>query len=196
MSPILGIWASQNYSRYSITGSYKSIATVSVGSGGASNVEFTSIPGTYTHLQVRCFAQTNRGTYGIDEANITFNSDTNSNYARHFIYGDGSSAFADGQSSQTSMVSGSGNFGTTTGSNWGIAIVDILDYANTNKYKTMRTLSGTDCNGTVGGLGGRMNFVSGLWQNTNAITSIKFVPTVGTLFSQYSSFALYGIRSA
>ena len=53
MAPILGIWASQNYSRYSITGSYESIATVTVGSGGSSYIEFTSIPGTYTHLQIR-----------------------------------------------------------------------------------------------------------------------------------------------
>ena len=34
-------------------GDFESIATVTVGSGGASSIEFTSIPGTYQHLQVR-----------------------------------------------------------------------------------------------------------------------------------------------
>jgi hypothetical protein len=177
-------------------GAFVSIATTTVGSGGTANVEFTSIPSTYTHLQVRCFAQTNRATYGIDEANITFNSDTGSNYVRHLLYGDGSATSASADTSQTSMRTGSGNFGTTTGSNWGSAIIDILDYKNTNKYTTIRSLSGADCNGTVGGLGGRVGLFSGLWLNTNAVTSIKLVPANGTLFSQYSHFALYGIRTA
>jgi hypothetical protein len=47
---ILGIIAS---SRLAAVGDFESIATVSVGSGGAADVEFTSIPATYTHLQIR-----------------------------------------------------------------------------------------------------------------------------------------------
>ena len=176
--------------------SYESIQTVTVGSGGQANVEFTSIPATFTHLQVRCTAQTNRGTYAIDEASINFNSDTTSLYAQHYMYGDGSSVGANSGANETRLVTGSGNFGTSTGSNFGVAIIDILDYANTNKFKTARILAGTDCNGTVSGFGGRMNLASGLYGSTNAITSIKLIPLNGTLFTQYSSFALYGIKVA
>jgi hypothetical protein len=52
---ILGIIAS---SRLAAVGDYESIATVSVGGGGAADVEFTSIPGTYTHLQIRALSIT------------------------------------------------------------------------------------------------------------------------------------------
>lgn len=177
-----------------VTNSYESIATVTVGSGGSGTVSFTSIPSTFKHLQLRVMAQTNRGTYGIDEAKITFNSDSGSNYAYHTLYGDGSSASAGALASNTFMLSGSGNFGTTTGSNWGNCVTDILDYANTNKHKTMRSLGGADANGTVGGIGGRVSLVSGLWQNTTAVSTITLVPANGSTFSQYSSFALYGIK--
>jgi len=192
LMPIIGIMASSVTA--STLGDYQSIATVTVGSGGAADIEFTAIPSTYTHLQLRCFAQTNRATFGIDEASITFNSDTAANYARHLLFGDGASVSASADTSQTSMRTGSGNFGTTTGSNYGIAITDILDYTNTNKYKTIRNLSGADCNGTVGGIGGRVGLFSGLWQSTSAVTSIKLIPVNGNLFSQYSSFSLYGIK--
>ena len=193
MSPILGIWASQNYNRYSITGSYESIATVTVGSGGASFVEFTSIPSTYTHLQLRYTAQTNRGTYGIAEYALTFNSDTATNYGYHAVYGDGAGTTAIAYSTQNS-IRGDGEIGTSTGGTFGGGVLDILDYANTNKNKTVRWLGGVDINGTIAGFGGRVGLFSGLWRSTSAITSVKLVPYTGSLFTQNSSFALYGIR--
>jgi hypothetical protein len=176
------------------TTAYESISTVTVGAGGTGSISFSSIPITYKNLQIRVLAQTNRGTYGIDEAKITFNSDSGANYAYHTLYGDGSSATSGALTSSNYMLSGSGNFGTTTGSNWGSCVTDILDYANTSKYKTLRSLGGADANGTVGGIGGRVSLVSGLWQNTAAISTITLVPANGSSFSQYSSFALYGIK--
>jgi hypothetical protein len=69
---------------------------------------------------------------------------------------------------------------------FGAGIVDILDYANTNKYKTLRALAGVDFNGS-----GRVGLTSGLWQSTSAINAITLE---GSSFVQYSSFALYGIK--
>ena len=192
---LLGILAS---SRPAAAGDYESIATVTVGSGGSSTVSFTSIPSTFAHLQIRCFAQTNRATFGIDELRIRFNSDTGSNYAMHNLYGDGSSVTSDGDASVTGMRT-KGTIGTSTGNSglvWGVDIVDILDYADGNKYKTIRRLTGVDLNGTVGGAGGRVGLASGLWQNTNAVTSIDITPVNGSSITQYSHFALYGIKSA
>ena len=184
MSPILGIWASQNYSRYSITGSYESIATVSVGSGGAANVEFTSIPGTYTHLQIRQMSLT---TENGPNTLIRFNSDTGNNYANHQLYGTGSSALASGNTSIDYIF---GSVFSNSSTSPSVAVVDILDYANTNKYKTVRLLSGCDTNG-----GGLIILRSGVWMNTNAITSIQLPISAGN-YSQYSHFALYGIKGA
>jgi hypothetical protein len=57
-------------------------------------------------------------------------------------------------------------------------------------------LAGNDINGTIASLGGQVMLDSGLWMNTSAVTTIVFAPVYGTNFTQYSFFALYGIRGA
>lgn len=170
-------------------GSYESIATVTVGSGGAASVEFTSIPSTYTHLQIRAIVRTNYTGANSDGLKINFNNDTGNNYSWHQVGGNGSVAFAQAGST-TGTIYTPYIASNSTGSNiFGASIIDILDYANTNKNKTLRNLTGIDNNGN-----GLMMSGSGLWQNTNAITSIKFLQWDGTSFNQHSHFALYGIR--
>lgn len=171
--------------------SYESIATVLVGSGGSSPITFTSIPSTYKHLQIRLLAQTNRAA-SVDSLQLNFNSDTGSNYSWHTVQGDGSNANALGFATQTYARIGDGTIGGATGSGgqFGAGVIDILDYASTNKNKTIRGLTGVDENGA-----GRVGLGSGLWQNSStAISSISIAPQAGTLFLQYSSFALYGIK--
>jgi len=192
MSPILGIYASQ-ISGHLVTNNYSSIATTTVGSGGVSSITFSSIPSTYTHLQIRISAQTNRGTYGSDSVGMTFNGvTTGTSYAFHELYGAGSSVAASAVSSTSTPYWDA--VGTSASGFFGAAIFDVLDYANNNKNKTTRVLMGTDNNGTVAGFTGIITLGSGLWQNTNAITSITFTPIYGSLFNQYSSFALYGVK--
>ena len=171
--------------------SYESIATVTVGSGGSSPISFTSIPSTYKHLQIRLIAQTNRAN-SVDSLQLNFNSDTGSNYSWHTVQGDGSSASVLGYATQNYARIGDGTIGgaTASGGYIGAGVIDILDYASTNKNKTIRGLTGVDENGA-----GRVGLGSGLWQNSStAITSISIAPQAGTLFLQYSLFALYGIK--
>jgi len=167
------------------TNSYESIATVTVGSGTAADITFTSIPSTYTHLQIRGIA--NKSSAGDVAMRMSFNSDTASNYTYHFLDGNGSSAIAGGTGNDLFDV-----FYpiSTTASIFSGVIIDILDYANTNKYKTSRVLAGTDLNGS-----GRFGLKSGLWMSTSAITSIKLNPSSDN-FAQYTQFALYGIKGA
>ena len=185
--PILGIIAS---SLLAAAGDYESIATVSVGSGGAANVEFTSIPATYSHLQIRGMAKDSNST--TQQLRLQINTDTGNNYAYHQLFGDGSSASAGAAASQALISIPYAVALNNVTSVFGVTIVDILDYANTNKYKTVRSLHGTDVNGSDGVVG----ISSGLWQNTSAITSIKFYLTGGANFAQYTTFALYGIKGA
>jgi len=192
MTPMLGIMASSISGSKAVTNSYESIATTTVGSGGSSSISFSSIPGTYKHLQIRLIAQTNRAA-SVDSLQLNFNSDTGSNYSWHIVQGDGSSAGAPVNGvTQTYARIGDGTIGGATASGGYIAagVIDILDYASTNKNKTIRGLTGVDENGA-----GRVGLGSGLWQNSStAITSISIAPQAGTLFLQYSSFALYGIK--
>ena len=193
MSPILGIWASSKPGAPAT--SFESIATVTVGSGGAANVEFTSIPGTYSHLQVRGIVRSTTTADGRASFSLRINSDTGSNYAKHNLIGDGASVSAEGQANKTSMFANAFMIpsATSTASVFGGFIVDILDYANTNKYTTCRNLIGFDNNGTSP-LPGRVGLESGLWMNTNAVTSLKF--TTDSNWAQYTHFALYGIKGA
>ena len=177
-----------------LPGSYESIATVDVGVGGAALITFADIPTGYKHLQVRCFAQTDRATYAIDEGILRLNSDTGSNYSYHRVNGTGAAAEAAAATSASSIVMGARWFGATPGSNFGVTIVDILEYANANIYKTVRMLGGSDCNGIIAGFGGSVGLASGSWRSTSAVTTINIAPSNGTLFNQYSSFALYGIK--
>jgi hypothetical protein len=94
----------------------------------------------------------------------------------------------------TSLAQTSGSLGyipVTADTNiFGTAVFDLLDYTNTSKYKTTRSLTGHDKNGS-----GLIVLYSGLWLNTAAVTSITVLPNTGN-FNQYTSAALYGIKGA
>jgi hypothetical protein len=186
--PILGILASAITGNLSTT-AYASIATVTVGSGGAANIEFTSIPSTYTHLQVRLFVRPTSSSNG--PVFMQLNSDTGSNYSRHATRGlvdSGTSyIYSSGQASQTSMYFNAFNIYSAGSDYPTTAIIDILDYKNTNKYKTVRTLAGVENNSN-----GEVGIYSGVWLNTNAITSIKLFDNVN--YGQYTQAALYGVK--
>jgi hypothetical protein len=189
--PILGTLASQ-FSGKSFS-SFESIETATVGSGGSASVTFNSIPATYTHLQVRCISRSTYSGSG-DGIQVHFNSDNSvsgTNYAYHLLIGTGSSVVSATNSSYSFIVAGDTTGGTSTSGMFGTNIFDILDYANTNKYKTLRTLNGNDQNGS-----GSVRFISGLWQSNSAITRIDFNLLNGGNYAQYSHFALYGIKGA
>jgi hypothetical protein len=169
--------------------SYESIATVTVGAGGASSVDFTSIPSTYTHLQIRGIGRTTT-TNTDDNIYMQFNGDTTSNYAAHYLYGDGSNALAAGVANITALVACRITGASSTANRFGTTVVDILDYANTNKFKITRVLTAHDQNGS-----GYTFLLSGLWRSTSAISSIKLYVSPNNI-AQYSQFALYGIKGA
>lgn len=182
--PILGIIAS---SMQSAVGDYESIQTVTVGTAQAS-IAFTSIPSTYKHLQLRIIwfqASTDQSLY------ITYNGvSTGTSYAAHALAGNGSAASAGGSSSLAKWETfyDGNNAGSATYEK--VGVLDILDYANTNKYKTSRLLWGADYNGS-----GQIQLASCLFQSTNAISSITFTP-FSTNFAANTRIALYGIKGA
>jgi hypothetical protein len=186
--PILGIIASSITGNLLLPGSYESIATTTVGSGGAADVTFSSIPATYTHLQIRGIS---RNASATDTISIRFNSDTGSNYTWHQLRGNGSvTAGTSSSPSVTFMEIPYTSYSGTTANVFAGAVIDVLDYANTNKYKTVRGLGGADQNGS-----GSIFFTSGLWQSSSAITTIRLFPSSGNL-AEYTQYALYGIKGA
>jgi hypothetical protein len=177
LNPLIGIIAS---SGGAVATAYESIATTTLGTT-ATSVTFSSIPATYTHLQIRAIILSNTAL----NTGLRFNSDSGTNYSWHQLIGSGTAASSYGVATQNSALVGYvGGVASTPEA----VVIDVLDYANTSKYKTLRTLEGNDMNGT-----GYVGLWSGLWQSTSAVTSITLS---GTSFTQYSSFALYGIKGA
>jgi hypothetical protein len=87
------------------------------------------------------------------------------------------------------MVVGLSTSNSAAANIFGVSIIDIFDYANTNKYKTVRTLTGADRNGA-----GLLRMWSSNWRSLSAVTSITLYAQTTPNISQYSSFALYGIK--
>jgi hypothetical protein len=175
------------------SGDYQSIATTTVGSSGQSTITFGSIPSTYKHLQIRYIARNSGTGDNFIALKWIFNSDSTAVYSNHYIYGNGSVTGSAALTSTTS-AGGAGLLGmihdNATGytNMFGAGVIDILDYANTNKYKTCRLLGGEDLNGS-----GRVYLMSSNWQKTTAITQIDLSFETGNCM-EYSQFALYGIK--
>ena len=178
---------SAKYNALSADNNYmETIASTLVGAGGASSITFSNIPQGYKHLQIRFIA---RGSAATNEVWAQFNSDTGSNYSTHQVYGSGAAAGASGTASTSYAKVGELSGTNASASIFGVSVIDILDYANTNKYKTTRALTGTDINGS----GGYIVFVSGNWNSTSPINSITLYYNTYS-FLQYSRFSLYGIK--
>jgi hypothetical protein len=172
---------------WSPDGAYDALATVTVPATAVASITFAGIPNTYKHLQIRFIS---RNTVVGDQLGMQFNSDGSSNYARHELSGFGSSANAYASTSQIQIIGvGFEAYSSNPANMFGAGIIDILDYNNTSKNKTVRSLTGYDTNG-----GGGVGLVSGLWMNTSAITSIVMNQQSGGNFATNSQFSLYGIR--
>jgi hypothetical protein len=170
-------------------GAMESIATVTVGSGGASSIEFTSIPSGFQHLQVRMILRNSSTNGGSRTTKLTFNSDTAANYAWHQLYGDGSSAATNADSGVTSISTSTTTISTDTASIFAAMVLDVLDYGSTSKFKTVRGFHGRDQNGS-----GLVLLDSGLWRSTSAVSTLTLAPTANN-FAQHTTATLYGLRA-
>jgi hypothetical protein len=184
---ILGIIAS---SKFGDAGDFESISTGTVTAGNTSSViTFSSIPSTYTHLQLRMLARATAS----DTMYVRFNNDSGAtNYDNHRMNGNGSSVGSDARINFSALFVSSRGYGIASTANIGSAVImDILDYTNTNKYKVTRTLSGQELNTSNSDI----EFTSGSWKNTAAVNRIDISINSSTL-AEYTHIALYGIRSA
>ena len=181
MSPILGIIASSFRSAAGPDGAYDALSTVTLASA-TSTVTFAGIPTGYKHLQIR----TTFTSSAAVNPQIRFNEDTSSVYSWHHLYGEGSgSGLNNGAANQSFMY-----FSFLPNTSYPAStITDIFDYTSTSKNKIIRTLSGSDANGS-----GEVALWSGNWRNsTNAINSISIINPSGN-FTTNSQFALYGVK--
>jgi len=161
--------------------------------GGAQGVTFNNIPQTFTHLQLRCFVRDQAAAPNPDYLLAQINGVTTAQYSNHELYGNGSSVTTGAFNISTYGFCGPFAYvsGAYSSANvYSPVIIDILDYNNTNKFKTFRSLGGFDSNGS-----GFVGLFSGLWRGTAAITSI-YISTANNLEVAGSTYTLYGISTS
>ena len=163
-------------------GAFESIATSNPISG--TSVTFSSIPSTYTSLQIRYNIKTSdNGSFIL----MRINGATGSVYSQHYLNGDGSTASAGGSTALNTISRLQFPAGTSpTYPN--VSIIDIQDYASTTKNKTVRWLSGQDGNGS-----GEIVLGSAAYLATTAVTSIEIY---GITYQSGTAISLYGIKGA
>jgi hypothetical protein len=165
------------------------ISTVTVGSGGASNIQFTNIPQTYTDLMVKVSAKTTRDST-IVLFTLTVNGSTTMTWRS--LVSEGTTAGSYLQSAYgatTNAIGGMPGTVSTTTNTFGIYEVYLPNYASS----TAKSFSAdTAFEGNISG--SYLWTVSGLITASDPITSLSMAPESGYTLSQYSSATLYGIR--
>ena len=171
---------------------YTLISSVTVGSGGAASIDFTSIPATYTDLNLVFSLRSTSdagGSAAYDYAYLQINNDeTNFSFRQLFVE----------NSSTVNSNSGTGvlypwaNSNLSTSSTFSSSLIYIPNYAGSNN-KSLSLDTVIENNSATKNL---LVMTAGLWASSSAITSLKLVAKASNTFVQYSTAYLYGISNA
>jgi len=161
----------------------------------AGSVSWTSIPATYEHLQVVVSAADSDASSTTGYYYLRLNGDTGGNYTNHRIMVEDTSVSAFGNAGQTYIWSPFAPARKRAGSDgvYGPWVIDILDYANTNKNTTVSWEQGENIASYQ-----KLGSGSGLWDNTAAVDEIAVLTNIGSSaeWQRGSSFTLYGLNSS
>jgi hypothetical protein len=176
---------------------FVALATVTVGSGGAANIEFTSIPATYTDLLVKFSVRTD---YASNRDYVSYRlNGSSSNYSiRWLATFDNASPSSGNASSQSYGGLNVTSSATATSNTFGNGEIYIPNYTgSTNKSISLDSVAENNSSTLYA-----LSLSAGLWSDTSAITSISLYPGGGAAygtsgnFVQYSTATLYGIKNS
>ena len=166
------------------------ISSVTVGSGGASSIDFTSIPSTYTDLYLLISTRVSDTGSGDDAVIAQFNADTAANYSDIVLYGGGSSST--GSYTETSFRAGYSSGQSQTANTFGNSSCYIPNYAGSNQKSGSTDWADEDNSSSTSYRG----LAAAKWTGTAAINAIKLKSITGKTFAQYSTAYLYGVKNA
>jgi hypothetical protein len=158
----------------------------------ASSITFSSIPGTYNHLQLVAMARSATAS-AADNWALQVNGDTGAHYDRMDIYVNGfNTSGSSSTSAQTSWSAASADLpaASDTAGYAGLLKVEIPAYALTtfNKVGTWRSGNGDTFDSTS-----TVHSISLGWRSTAAVTSMKLFLTSGGNLATGSAAYLYGV---
>ena len=162
------------------------ISSVTVGSGGASSIDFTSIPNTYTDLCLKFslrYGDYASWNYAYIQLNTTAGITKSLNG-----YGSSASSGSVGTSLRIDFVAGTGQ----TASTFSNGELYIPNYTSSNA-KSVSLDHAAENNATAA----YAEIVAGLFSTvTSAVTSVSLLTDSGYKFAQYSTAYLYGVKNA
>lgn len=172
---------------------YEPIATVLV-STATGSIAFNSIPNTYKHLVIRLVSRNDNGGATASLGGLRLNGDTASNYSSHNVGSNASGTLiTQANANRSFMPTGYAAGSAATTSAFGVSIIELLDYTNTNKNKTTRTIQSMIHSVSASNLS-FTQIMSGAWLNTAAVTSVTLFDANGYNFTAGTRATLYGIK--
>lgn len=182
------LWFNSFSSGAGASADYELISTSLVTGSSVASVTFSGL-GTsgaaYKHLQIR-YAARGTNASNLVVLGVRYNGDTGLNYSVHRLGGNGSSAVSSGGNNDWAYLGVASAASASSGS-FGAGVWDLLDWADTNKRKTSRSLNGTTS-------GNEINLYSSAWYSASAITSIAITSFSGGNIDVGSRFSLYGLK--
>ena len=168
---------------------FELISSSTVGVSGATDITFSSIPGTYTDLCLQLSLRNSRSAQVQQEGLITFNG-TTSGYSERYLRGSGSAAISGSGSGANFSLNGFPAAGATA-STFGSANIYIPNYAgSTNKSVSAEFIGENNATEAY------IYLDAMLWSNAAAITSINIAAGSTYTWVQYSTAYLYGVKNA
>lgn len=173
-----------------IDSSFVHIETLTVSGSSVSTLDFTSIPSTYKHLQVRTMLRSTRNDL-TDYLGIRFNdSSTTYTYMPSFSRGHTATAQYYYSTATYGYVVDGATAATATANTFGVAIIDIHEYRNTTVRRSFLATSGTE----LGSSAGLIAQSAIHWPSATAVTKVTLL--CNAQFVAGSTASLYGIKDS
>ena len=175
---------------------YVKIASSTVGVLGASSIDFTSIPSTYTDLVLKMSLRSSNADGFTGSATMRLNANSGANYSFRTLFAATITPASGNGSGGTSGTLGGTDGALLTANTFNNAELYLPNYAgSSNKPWSVDTVSE---NNASTDFTYQLMFNAGLWAQTAAINQITiYSGTVGsTNFVQYSTATLYGISKS
>jgi hypothetical protein len=163
------------------------ISTITVGSGGSASMTFSSIPQTFTDLQLVISGRSQGGGFN-PTLNLEINADTSVNYVSRDLVGSGSATGSNTRNSLPYFFIGNFSGASTAANTFGSTTVLLPNYTG-SANKTISCESANEANDTQA----FQTLVAGTFPRTTAITSLRVFDPGGGGFVQHSMASLYGI---
>lgn len=171
---------------------FELISTTVLGSA-TSSITLSSIPATYTSLQLRIVGRSGNGTT-FDEISLRFNGDTGANYGHKLIYMDTNTPTQLTATSQTAMRVYGIAANSAFANNFSALKMDIAGYKNAAMKTSVRGFGGAAfSNSGLSILTGNASLFNGLWNATTTVTSLTVATWSGSNLAAGTRVSLYGV---